>query len=130
MSTTRCAGCGNYTATLLLTVRMSGASEEETAACPECVERMERQALGNIGPLAPHALLSRMLSEADEDPSFRCPFCGFDVENLARTGKLGCQQCYERFTEDVLDLVRRAIGRETHRGKLPPVRLPPPDPMA
>ena len=123
MATIRCANCGNYTATLQISVQMAGAELEETAVCTECVERLERQALGALGPLAPHGLLARLTAEP-EDPSFLCPDCGYDVENLVRTGKLGCVQCYSSFADEVMGLVRRAIGREAHRGKYPPLRLP------
>lgn len=126
MAAVRCANCGSYTATLQVSVQMSGSEMEETAVCSECVERLERQALGALGPLAPHGLLARLMADP-EDPSFLCPDCGYDVENLVRTGKLGCVQCYASFAEEVLNLVRRAIGRETHRGKYPPLRLQPPD---
>jgi protein arginine kinase activator len=82
---------------------------------------LERQALGGISPLAPHSLLDRILNESEE-PSFHCPDCGYDVENLVRTGKLGCRQCYASFSDEVMNLVRRAIGRDSHRGKSPPAR--------
>ena len=123
MSTIRCASCGNYAATLHIHVEVAGQSPEDSAVCSECVERLERQVIGGAGPLSPHLLLSRLMAEADEDPSFRCPSCGYDVENVVRTGKLGCRQCYASFAEEVLNLVRRAIGRESHRGKLPPPRV-------
>ncbi len=125
MATVRCANCGNYSATLQVSVQMAGTESEETAVCPECVERLERQALGTLGPLAPHGLLARLMADP-EDSSFHCPDCGYDVENLVRTGKLGCVRCYTSFAEEVLGLIRRAIGRETHRGKYPPLRLDPP----
>jgi protein arginine kinase activator len=121
MANLRCANCGNYTATLQISVQAAGGETEETAVCIDCVERLERQALGALGPLAPHDLLSRLTAEP-EDPSFHCPVCGYDVENLVRTGKLGCVQCYSSFAGEVLNLVRRAIGRESHRGKYPPIR--------
>ncbi|MBW3625940.1 MAG: hypothetical protein KY468_21310 [Armatimonadetes bacterium] len=127
MATLRCARCGNYTATLQISIQTSGGDPEETAVCPECVERLERQALGALGPLAPHGLLARLMADPEE-PSFLCPECGYDVENLVRTGKLGCVQCYASFADEVLNLVRRAIGRETHRGKYPPLRLHPSEP--
>jgi protein arginine kinase activator len=121
MSTVRCANCGNYTATLHISVEVAGGPSEATAVCGECVERLERQALGGINALAPHALVLRLMNESEE-PSFHCPDCGYDVENLVRTGKLGCRQCYYSFSDEVMNLVRRAIGREGHRGKAPPTR--------
>lgn len=126
MSTVRCAVCGNLTATIQIGVAVGGSPLEESAVCAVCVERIERQAMGALGPLAPHALLSRLMVDAEE-PSFHCPSCGYDVENLVRTGKLGCQQCYDSFEEEVRNLLRRAVGRESHRGKLPPLKLSFPD---
>ncbi len=121
----RCAQCGSWNADLQLTVEAQGAAPETSAVCGGCAERLERATLGPLGALAPHALLARLCADAEE-PTFRCPVCGYDVEDLARHGKLGCQRCYLTFEEEVRNLVRRAIGRELHRGKTPPLPLTPP----
>ena len=117
----RCANCGNYPAAFRIGVQLGETPDESTVVCPECAEKIQRQALGPVGALAPFDLLTRLLNDP-EDSGFLCPVCGYDVENLVRLGKLGCRQCYATFADEVLNLVRRAIGRDTHYGKTPPER--------
>jgi protein arginine kinase activator len=121
MMTVRCGNCGSQSATLLIRIVKDGNDPEETAVCLDCSERLERQALGAVGPLSPSALALRLVNKTEE-PEFRCPSCGYDIEDLVRTGKLGCRQCYFHFSDEVLNLVQRAIGRAEHRGKTPPAR--------
>ena len=48
----------------------------------------------------------------------RCQCCGSSFEDIARTGKVGCAECYETFYEELLPSVRRIHGRTSHIGKL------------
>jgi protein arginine kinase activator len=122
MQTLICGECGDNPASFVITWVKGGGPPEERLICPDCAERLERQAFGTSGPLSPSALVTR-LNNHEEEPSFRCPDCGYDIEDLARTGKLGCQNCYVHFAEQVRDMVSRSIGRTQHRGKSPPPRL-------
>ena len=117
---TRCATCANE-AIRVIEIEIAGAPYEEMAVCSDCLERLERQYGCPSGPLAPHSILVGLLAEPD-GPGFQCKACGHDIENLARTGKLGCVECYHSFADEVLNLVRRSLGGKSHRGKLPPPR--------
>lgn len=48
-----------------------------------------------------------------------CPNCGTTWSSFKRTGKLGCQTCYETFSETLPNLIEKLHGAEAHQGKVP-----------
>lgn len=55
---------------------------------------------------------------ADEDVK-KCPVCNMTYDEFKRTGKLGCESCYEAFSS-VLDNTLKSIhGSNEHKGKFP-----------
>lgn len=47
-----------------------------------------------------------------------CPVCGFSMDDLDRTKRLGCAHCYEMFSRPVNRLVRAVQRGYKHVGKL------------
>lgn len=47
-----------------------------------------------------------------------CKNCGMDFNDFKRTGKFGCDQCYETFYDLVEPLIKRIHGRTVHTGKI------------
>lgn len=54
-----------------------------------------------------------------------CPGCGLTYHQFARTGLLGCAQCYDTFAEALEPVVRRVHGHTRHVGKAPAGRKVP-----
>ena len=50
-------------------------------------------------------------------PSLRCPMCGSSFEDIARSGRLGCSQCYTTFYDKLLPSLERIHGKTGHTGK-------------
>ncbi len=51
--------------------------------------------------------------------SGQCPGCGFTYENLNKTGRLGCSECYQFFRKEIkasLDNMHKGV---THQGRVP-----------
>jgi protein arginine kinase activator len=48
-----------------------------------------------------------------------CPVCGYSYVAFAETGRLGCDQCYGAFNEELEPLVKRLHGSIEHHGKVP-----------
>lgn len=48
----------------------------------------------------------------------RCECCGSSFEDIAKSGKVGCAECYDTFYEELLPSIRRIHGRTSHTGKL------------
>ena len=48
-----------------------------------------------------------------------CAARGYTFQEFADTGRLGCDQCYKRFENELSPLILRLHGRVEHRGKFP-----------
>jgi len=51
--------------------------------------------------------------------SARCPTCGTEFSEAARTGYVGCADCYKTFKPGLMPLIRRIHGSNAHTGKQP-----------
>ncbi|MBU1702440.1 MAG: UvrB/UvrC motif-containing protein [Candidatus Eisenbacteria bacterium] len=48
-----------------------------------------------------------------------CPGCGLRYSHFARTGRLGCAECYRAFQVQLQPILRRVHGATRHAGKAP-----------
>jgi protein arginine kinase activator len=63
--------------------------------------------------------MAKDISEAREAEGVRCPSCGLLYSEFARTGRLGCPQCYTTFIAQLKPILRKAHGEIRHRGVQP-----------
>ncbi len=49
----------------------------------------------------------------------RCKSCGSAFTDIARSGKVGCAECYSNFYEELLPSIQKIHGNIQHRGKVP-----------
>lgn len=57
----------------------------------------------------------------------RCPCCGSTFENIVKTGKPGCAECYSTFYDKLFPSLQRIHGRVSHSGKKPVVNTKAPE---
>lgn len=48
-----------------------------------------------------------------------CPACGFSLRDWKRTGRFGCPDCYEAFSDKIAPALQRLHSDTVHRGKIP-----------
>jgi protein arginine kinase activator len=48
-----------------------------------------------------------------------CEKCGMSYEEFQKVGKLGCDNCYEIYSDRLNPLIRRLHGNTKHTGKIP-----------
>lgn len=95
--------------------------------CQECA-RAKWEDLGFF--MQPHlsvqSLLSGLLSGAEGSQvgssagsQRRCNNCGLPFSEFARTGFLGCGECYTQFADELRPIYKRIHGDTEHRGKVP-----------
>ena len=55
----------------------------------------------------------------EKKPQLRCAECGMTYEEFAKTGRLGCAECYNSFSKMLTPLIKRVQRSLTHLGKKP-----------
>ena len=48
-----------------------------------------------------------------------CTLCGATVNDIIRTGKIGCAKCYEIFQNELDQIIKSIHGNVTHTGRAP-----------
>jgi len=53
------------------------------------------------------------------DTETKCPVCKATFSNIAKSGKVGCGECYKTFKSELLPYLKRVHGSTVHSGKVP-----------
>ncbi len=51
----------------------------------------------------------------------RCEKCGCCFDDIIKSGKVGCADCYEKFYSKLLPSIQRIHGKAKHAGKVPEI---------
>ena len=54
-----------------------------------------------------------------QDSALQCPVCGMTGAEFQKTGRLGCEHCYEVFRPFLQNILKRVHGSNVHMGKVP-----------
>lgn len=136
----QCSFCKNSEATCHLTKVVNGKAVE-VHVCEKCIPEINQADLVDfdvwdaVSKLAAAKGLpdpAKMLEPAEEEeisaksllmPSTgqtqACPSCGFTGEDLRKTGRLGCPDCYAVFSEMLADVINDCQKGPQHLGKIP-----------
>ncbi len=122
-----CESCGKNPVTTHVKTIING-ELTEYSLCAECAQKLGYgnllTGLGcNFG-----SLLGGFLNEAEPINAVRCKCCGSTFDDIARSGKVGCAECYHTFYDRLIPLIQRIHGETKHRGKVPGVDLQKPQP--
>ena len=118
-----CQDCGKREASVHLTQVVNN-QKVALNLCRECAQKRGfRNPLEGVPfPLA--EFLASMLSQTQvkkpsKEPEVVCSACGLSFSDFAKTGRLGCGNCYLTFRSQLNDLLRKVHGSTQHRGKFP-----------
>ncbi|MCR1898716.1 UvrB/UvrC motif-containing protein [Irregularibacter muris] len=119
----KCQHCKERDAVVHLTKVING-EKQEYDLCESCARELNELSFEQSFDF--HKFFSGLL---DIDNSFypqqspveelRCPLCKMGLNAFKKTGKVGCDHCYEVFGEHLEPLIRRIHGSEEHKGKIP-----------
>lgn len=114
-----CQVCGKKTATTHIKTIVNGQLTEQHL-CADCARKKGYGGLfGGLG-FDFGSLLGGLLGEASGDRNVvRCEKCGSSFEEIARSGKLGCADCYKTFRSQLVPMIQRIHGTTRHKGKTP-----------
>ncbi len=62
---------------------------------------------------------SDIREDEDEGSQHRCSVCGTSFGDFQKSGRIGCSDCYDAFSEQLLPLLKRLQGSVQHAGKSP-----------
>ena len=112
----KCELCGKREATSVFTQTVNGSSKT-VHLCSQCAQEQMMNSwlsdfgLGSFMGLSQGAYLSHTAKT--------CPGCGTTLEEIQRTGLVGCAKCYETFAPQLSGTIERIHGASAHVGKIP-----------
>lgn len=115
-----CQSCNKNQATTHIKTIVNG-ELKEYMLCPECAKKLGYGSLfGGFGLNLGSFLGSFLGEELPKAPTetVRCKRCGSSFAEIARTGKVGCADCYATFYDRMIPSIQRIHGNTTHAGKI------------
>ena len=117
-----CQKCGKNEATTHLK-RIINGEKTETHLCSHCATAMGYETVfsgfglnigdlfgGFFGDIPVSKLSNRVL---------RCEKCGCSFDDIAKSGMVGCAECYTTFFDKLQPSLKRIHGNTAHQGKFP-----------
>lgn len=115
----KCEKCGKNTATTHIKSIVNGVAKEINL-CAVCAAK---EGYGNISNVGLAGMLASMFGESlqsvSDNVGTKCSVCGATFSNIAKTGKVGCAECYNTFKNELLPYLKRVHGSTVHVGKVP-----------
>lgn len=117
-----CQNCGKNDASMHIKSVINGEALE-LHLCPECAKALGYDtAFSDFGFSFPDILssfFSGSLAERELGTSVkRCSKCGTSFDEIAKSGRIGCAECYKTFHDEIAPLIERLHGRTRHTGKV------------
>lgn len=117
-----CQNCEKNEATTHLK-RIINGEKAETHLCSQCASALGYGSMfpslglnlgdlftGFFGDIPVSRLSSRVI---------RCEKCGCSFDDIAKSGKIGCADCYKTFYDKLQPSLARIHGKTEHQGKFP-----------
>ena len=110
-----CQKCARKPATVFMTTVVGG-DLKKIDLCEDCAR--SSGAMHPTGFVAADMILQEAVQMVVPG-STACPACGYSLETLQKTGRLGCAVCYEKFSEPLQAALVESQTDVVHRGKRP-----------
>ena len=117
-----CQECKQQPATVHMT-KIVNNHKTELHLCENCAR--QRQIFINITPFSVNDLIASFMDMGHTKPAFekpaasKCAVCGMDYNQFKKIGRLGCQECYRYFGNELGPVLRNIQGSTQHTGKVP-----------
>lgn len=112
-----CSKCGKNAATNHIHTVINGIVKD-VYLCPLCAKESNVSAFSN-GDL--FEMFSYLLNgeKTGGESHKKCELCGSTIEDISKSGRVGCDKCYDVFKAELEPLLIRIHGRTEHIGKKP-----------
>ena len=118
-----CQNCGENKANVRYTQIINGV-KKEMALCEKCSKVLGIGDMDFSMPISFSSFLGNFFEEEKEFlPSFMeqekliCNKCGMTYEDFINTGKFGCENCYEIFSNKIDPILKNIHGGNRHIGR-------------
>jgi protein arginine kinase activator len=114
----KCQKCGKRDADTHVK-RVINGEFEEYDLCSECAKEMGYTNMFSDFASDFNSLLGSFFGNAlpARTQATRCEVCNTGYADIARTGMMGCANCYKIFADQLMPTIRRVHGNTTHCGK-------------
>ena len=113
-----CDVCKSNQATVFLTQIVDG-KMQKVNLCKPCAKEKGIDDPLNFGLADQFLGLGEALEIEHGGATPKCPACGFSQADFKKTGRLGCAECYETFSEGLNSLLKAMHKGTRHTGKVP-----------
>ncbi|MBQ3265866.1 MAG: UvrB/UvrC motif-containing protein [Ruminococcus sp.] len=115
-----CQHCKKNEATTVVKTMING-KYTEYRLCSDCAHELGYDSMFPDFAADFGGLLSSFFSNALPAVSgaTHCKSCGSTLNDIKRTGKVGCADCYDTFFSELLPTIRSVHGNTEHKGKCP-----------
>ena len=127
-----CEKCKKRTATVFYNENMNG-KVRSYSLCGECASKLREKGelqdiTSMIGSFAdPFSELHDQLFSGffgmptfkSLQPEKKCPTCAASYAEIAKSGRVGCPDCYETFSDELSGLIQSVHGTTSHTGNVP-----------
>ena len=86
---------------------------------PDLPELNLAEVLFDLAGKAASAVSKSGKEEEESDPVILCPECGWSLEQLRKTGYMGCPGCYKTFGPLISGMLKNMHRGDRHIGKIP-----------
>lgn len=119
-----CQNCGDHDANVRYTQIINGV-KKEMFLCEKCSQEL---GIGNMDfsmPINLSSFLGEFLEqEASLLPSFatprqlKCDTCNMSYDEFIQTGRFGCEDCFDVFSDRIDSILRNIQGGNRHLGRI------------
>ena len=117
-----CQNCGKNEATTHVK-RIINGEKAENHLCSQCASALGYGSMFSGFGINIGELFSGFFSDAPvsrlSNSVLRCEKCSSSFEDIAKSGKVGCADCYKTFFDKLLPSLQRIHGKTGHHGKFP-----------
>ncbi len=111
-----CEKCGKNHATTHIKTVVNGVVREYNL-CETCAASSGYATNSLTGMLA--SMFGDFAKHESLAPQVQCSVCGASFSDIAKSGRVGCAECYTTFYNELLPYLKRVHGSVTHIGKVP-----------
>lgn len=111
-----CEKCGKNHATTHIKTVVNGVVKEYNL-CAYCAANEGYTTNSLAGMLA--SMFGEISNSELTKHQTKCNVCGSTFSDIAKTGKVGCSECYNTFYDELLPYLKRVHGSTKHAGKMP-----------